>query len=77
MSEHQERGGHEELSARVEQEADRLEERTDALGEQIDDTRSDWEAKKRDPDVPGAAGNPERAEGDPPPEQQFQTRRET
>ena len=50
-----------------EDEVDRLEERADALGEDIDDTRRDWEAKKRDPDVPGAAGDPERAEGDLPP----------
>ena len=50
-----------------EDQVDRLEERADALGEDIDDTRRDWEAKKRDPDVPGAAGDPERAEGDLPP----------
>ena len=48
---------------RPEDQVDRLEERSDALGEQIDDTRRDWEAKKEDPDVPGAAGDPERAEG--------------
>ncbi len=65
---------HEDLAARAEQEADRLEERTDALGEQIEDTRADWERKKADPAVPGAAGNPERAEGDPPPEQNYTTR---
>ena len=59
---------HEDLIARGEQQADSLEERTDALGEQIDDTREDWERKKADPNVPGAAGNPEAAEGDLPPE---------
>ena len=59
---------HEDLIARGEQQADRLEERTDALGEQIEDTREDWEAKKGDPNVPGAAGAPEQAEGDLPPE---------
>ena len=60
---------HEDLIARAEQDADRLEERTDALGEDIADTREDWERKKADPDVPGAAGDPRRAEGDLPPEQ--------
>ena len=60
---------HEDLIARGEQQADQLEERTDALGEQIEDTREDWERKKDDPNVPGAAGNPRRAEGDLPPEQ--------
>jgi hypothetical protein len=50
-------------AARAEEQVDRLEERSDALGEQIDDVKRDWEAKKHDPDVPGAAGNPDRAEG--------------
>ena len=48
---------------RAEDQVDSLEERSDALGEQIDDVRADWEAKKHDPDVPGAAGDPDRAEG--------------
>ncbi len=49
--------------ARAEDQVDRLEQRSDALGEQIDDVKRDWEAKKHDPDVPGAAGDPDRAEG--------------
>jgi hypothetical protein len=61
-------------AARAEQETDRLEERTDALGEQIQDTRDDWERKKADSKVPGAAGDPERAEGDLPPEANYTTR---
>ncbi len=61
MSEHDE---HRNLDAEVE----RLEERTDALGEQIDETRADWEAKKRDPKVPGAAGDPVAAQSDIAPE---------
>ena len=32
------------------------------LGEHIDETRKDWEAKKADAGVPGAAGAPGRAE---------------
>jgi hypothetical protein len=39
-----------------------LEQRAEDLGEQIDDTRSDWEGKKADPSVPGAAGDPSHAE---------------
>ncbi len=54
---------HEDAAASAQQGADRLEERSDALGEQIDDVKRDWENKKHDPDVPGAAGNPDRAEG--------------
>lgn len=61
MSEH---GPDEQLDAQVE----RLEERNEALGERIDETRSDWEAKKADPKVPGAAGDPVAAAGDLPPE---------
>lgn len=56
-----------EPQRRAEEQVDRLEERSDALGEQIDKTRRDWEEKKHDPDVPGAAGDPDRAEGGLPP----------
>ena len=63
-----------ETSARAEERVDRLEERADALGEQIDDTRRDWEDKKHDSDVPGAAGDPDRAEGGLPPEANYTQR---
>jgi hypothetical protein len=56
-----------EPQRRAGEQVDRLEERSDALGEQIDETRRDWEEKKHDPDVPGAAGEPDRAEGGVPP----------
>lgn len=39
-----------------------LERRAEELGEQIDDTRGDWEDKKADPSVPGAVGDPSRAD---------------
>ena len=39
-----------------------MEERSERVGEQIDDARKDWEAKVADPSVPGAGGDPERAE---------------
>ena len=47
--------------SRPEDQVDRLEERSDALGEQIDGVQRDWEAKQHDPDVPGMAGDPDRA----------------
>ena len=39
-----------------------MEEHSERVGEQIEETRKDWDAKVSDPDVPGAGGNPERAE---------------
>jgi hypothetical protein len=39
-----------------------LEQRSEKLGEDIDATRDDWEGKKADPSVPGAGGDPQRAE---------------
>jgi len=55
----------------MERDLERMEERSERLEHEIEDARDDWEAKKRDPSVPGAAGDPERAEGDPPPEQTY------
>ena len=48
---------HEDAAAHAQQGADRLEERSDALGEQIEQTRDDWESRKADPGVPGAQGD--------------------
>ena len=48
MSEHQ-----------PEQDADELEQRSEALAGEIDETRQDWEAKKADRNVPGAPPDPE------------------
>ncbi len=53
---------YEEKADAAERELADMEERADRLGDQIDDTRDDWEAKKRDSKVPGAAGDPDRAE---------------
>jgi hypothetical protein len=39
-----------------------MEERSERVGEHIDEARKDWEAKAADADVPGAGGDPERAE---------------
>jgi hypothetical protein len=68
MSEHD---AHDEQADHLEHELEDMEDRNQRLVGAIENARKDWEAKKQDPDVPGAAGNPERAEGDPPPEQQY------
>jgi hypothetical protein len=39
-----------------------MEERSERVGEHIDEARKDWEAKVADDAVPGAGGNPDRAE---------------
>jgi hypothetical protein len=62
---------HEQHADRLERELDDMQKQSDRLGGQIEETRDDWERKQRDSSVPGASGDPERAEGDPPPEQQY------
>ena len=53
---------HEAKAQEAERELADLEQRSERVGEHIDDARGDWEAKKADPNVPGAAGDPEHAE---------------
>lgn len=62
---------HEQQADRLEQELDEMERRSERLEDQIDDTRRDWERKKHDPQVPGAAGDPDRAEQGPLPETDY------
>lgn len=45
---------HEQQAEKLEQELQRLEEHSGEVGDQIDETRRDWEAKEDDPTVPGA-----------------------
>ena len=45
---------HEERADELMEEADRLGTPSEELKEEIEDTRSDWEAKKGDSQVPGA-----------------------
>jgi hypothetical protein len=52
--EHQEKPEHEEQADRMEEDAEKLEQHSDTLGERIDDIQSDWERKEQDPAVPGA-----------------------
>jgi hypothetical protein len=49
---------HEEQAREMERDADRMEEHSDKLGERIEETRRDWEAKEQDPTVPGAQPDP-------------------
>jgi hypothetical protein len=53
---------HERQAEAVERELEDMEERSERVGEHIDETRKDWEAKIADPAVPGAGGDPDRAE---------------
>jgi hypothetical protein len=45
---------HNERADELEKEADGIQEASDQLGKDIEDARSDWEAKKSDQSVPGA-----------------------
>jgi hypothetical protein len=49
---------HEDQARRAEQQADDLEERSRELGEELEGTRSEWEAREHDPSVPGAQPDP-------------------
>ena len=53
---------HEEQAKAAERELADMEERAEKLGDRIDEARDDWEAKKQDSSVPGAGGDPDRAE---------------
>ena len=50
---------HERQVEAAERELADMEERSERVGEQIDETRKDWDAKVADPSVPGAGGDPE------------------
>ena len=58
MTEHE----YEREADAAERELADMEERSGKVGDQIDEARKDWEAKVADPAVPGAAGDPDRAE---------------
>jgi hypothetical protein len=59
------------MTEKPEREVDEMQDRSDRLKEEIADTREDWERKKADPSVPGAAGDPEKAEEGPRPETNY------
>ena len=64
---------HSEQADRVERELDAMQHESDELEGRIEETRTDWERKKADESVPGAAGDPQAAEGGLPPEANEQT----
>ena len=49
---------HDEQGERLESELKRMDEHSDEIGERIDETRREWEAKEDDPAVPGAQPDP-------------------
>jgi hypothetical protein len=53
---------HERQAEEAERELAEMEERSERVEEDIEEARKDWEAKVADPGVPGAGGDPERAE---------------
>ena len=53
---------HEQQVKAAERELAELAERSERVGDQIDEARKDWDAKVADPAVPGAGGDPDRAE---------------
>ena len=59
---------HREQADAVERELDDMEEQAENLQEEIEATKADWERKKSDDSVPGAAGKTEIRKEGPPPE---------
>jgi hypothetical protein len=53
---------HEQQADAAEREVADMEERSQRVGAHIDEARKDWDAKVADPAVPGAGGDPDRAE---------------
>ncbi len=45
---------HEEHAEELEREAEKLDDHSEEVGEQIDEARREWEANEDDPAVPGA-----------------------
>jgi chromosome segregation ATPase len=56
---------HRELADDLEREAEQLETKAGELGEDIEGVRQEWEAKKKDPSVPGAQQGNEQVVGPP------------
>jgi hypothetical protein len=59
------------LTENPEHDVEDMEQRSEQLEEEIEDVREDWERKKADSSIPGAAGDPERAEEGPKPETSY------
>ena len=59
---------HEQQADRLEGEADKLQQHSERLGEDIDETRKDWQQRQADAAVPGAVGDPPQESELPPPD---------
>jgi hypothetical protein len=55
---------HEGLANELERETEALQGESDKLGQEIADTRTDWEAKRNDPNIPGATPPPAKEDVD-------------
>jgi hypothetical protein len=53
---------HEDEAREPERDAEKLQEHSDEVGEQIEETRREWEAKEQDPSIPGAQPDPDEEE---------------
>jgi len=59
------------MTEEPERELEEMQERAEKLEHEIDEVRKDWERKKADPSVPGAAGDPQKAQSGPQPETDY------
>ncbi len=64
MTEHRDGESHEAKADDVERQLDAMGERSERLEGDIEGTGDEWERKKSDPGVPGAAGKPSETGGD-------------
>jgi hypothetical protein len=53
---------HEDEARELERDAEKLQEHSDEVGEQIEETRREWQAKEQDPSIPGAQPDPDEEE---------------
>ena len=68
------RQDHEAKADELERELDQMQEQSENLGEEIEGAEEQWERRKADDRVPGAAGEPEQADG-PEPEAEYPNKR--
>ena len=68
------RQDHEAKADELERELDQMQEQSDKLGGEIESAGEEWERRKADDKVPGAAGAPEQADG-PEPEAEYPNKR--
>ena len=55
---------HDEQAERLEREAQDMEQRSEKVGDRIEETKRDWGAKEDDPSVPGARPDPDAADAE-------------